>query len=817
MRVPAAVPAIAILAGTTAACLVDLPIGPAAALCLLALGAAIAAFRRTATPLVVSAAALAVFTSSWALAGPAFRAAESPPLAAVLASPPAAAGPRIIRGRLRSDAVRSPGGVTLDMDVESGGTRGGVRLTVSGVLAGGLAGEWRAGRTIDVTASLRVPGRYQDPGVPDGRLDLARRGIVLLGSAKSGALVEPVARAGWLAEGAAATRAAARTAIARHVGRWSERSAAIVTAILIGDRAGLDDEVQQKLREAGTYHVIAISGGNIAILAAVLIGILRACRVPARAGCWVAMAGLAGYAFLVGGGASVVRATLMAIAYLLAQQADHRSAPLNTLAVSAGLILVFTPLALCDVGFALTFGATLGILVGASYLSGALRRAGWLRMPGALLIASISAELALFPVSARAFSRVTFAGLALNLLAVPLMSVAQVAGMAVLPLSLAGDTLASCAGYLAHVGADGLVRTAGLVAFAPWLSQRLPPPHAAALACYYAAWCLWLWLRHAGARGTLRIAALSGVCLSGLWILVEPATLFFPGVSGRLRVTALDVGDADAILVQLPDRRSFLVDTGGSALGGGFDVGGRVVGPALWALGTRRLDALILSHGDPDHIGGAASVIRDFRPREIWEGIPVPGSRPLEALRELAAAGGALWRERRAGEETVYGEVTLRVRHPPPPEWERRKVRNDDSLVIEVGYRGVSIVLPGDIGRDVERALASSFAPAGLRVLKVAHHGSASSSSPEFLAALRPTVAILSAGSRSRITDEMLARYQAVGAAVLQTIREGAVSVTTDGHALTVETFTGTRFERRAADERAGRAPGSAFRTARRP
>ena len=110
----------------------------------------------------------------------------------------------------------------------------------------------------------------------------------------------------------------------------------------------------------------------------------------------------------------------------------------------------------------------------------------------------------------------------------------------------------------------------------------------------------------------------------GAWILVEPVTLLAPGVRGRLRVTVLDVGHGDAVLVQLPDRRSLLVDAGGSMSGSTFDIGGRVVAPALWALGTRRLDALVLSHADPDHAGGAAAVLRDFRPREIWEGMPVP-------------------------------------------------------------------------------------------------------------------------------------------------------------------------------------------------
>jgi competence protein ComEC len=266
-------------------------------------------------------------------------------------------------------------------------------------------------------------------------------------------------------------------------------------------------------------------------------------------------------------------------------------------------------------------------------------------------------------------------------------------------------------------------------------------------------------------------------------------------VAGRLRLTVLDVGHGDAVLLQLPDRRSVLVDTGGSLSGSRFDIGGRVVAPALWALGTRRLDVLVLTHGDPDHVGGAASVIRDFRPREIWEGIPVPNLAVTEALRRQAAEAGIPWLERRAGDVVRLGEVTLRIRHPPAPDWERRRVRNDDSIVIELLYGQVSIVLTGDIGTDVERAIASGFEPAAFRVLKVPHHGSSTSSSREFVSALKPRVALLSAGATTKVSDQVLRRYGDIGAALYRTDARGAITLETDGRRVAVRTFTGIRAE----------------------
>ena len=270
-----------------------------------------------------------------------------------------------------------------------------------------------------------------------------------------------------------------------------------------------------------------------------------------------------------------------------------------------------------------------------------------------------------------------------------------------------------------------------------------------------------------------------------------------PGADARapecLSVTFLDVGQADAALVRLPNRRSLLVDTGGS-LGGGFDVGSRIVVPALWALGVRRLDYLALTHGDPDHIGGAAAVLRDFRPREVWEGVSVPSHQPMSAIAEQARAQGAAWRALQSGDALRIGDVRVRVLHPPPPDWERQRVRNDDSLVLELRLGEVSLLLTGDIGREVEPQIGSRLAPVRLRVVKVPHHGSRNSSSTEFVDATRPIVAVVSAGRANRFghpAPSVVQRYREAGASLFRTDQHGAITVETDGHQIRVRTMTG--------------------------
>jgi len=371
--------------------------------------------------------------------------------------------------------------------------------------------------------------------------------------------------------------------------------------------------------------------------------------------------------------------------------------------------------------------------------------------------------------------------------------VVQVAGMLLVPVSLLSARVAAVLGYVAHVAATGLVRSAELVQYAPALSFRVAPPRWWVVAGYYAALiALACWWQRPRCRG-LALAAVLG---AASWIVVQPWTLITRWGDGRLHVTFLDVGQGDAALIRFPRGAAILVDTGGLT-GSGFDVGDRVVAPVLRAAGVRRLDAIVLTHGDPDHIGGASSIIREFRPRQVWEGIEVPSFAPLRALRGDARLVGAEWVNLKTGDRMVIDDVEVVIRHPDVPDWERQKVRNDDSIVIELRWRDVSVLLTGDIGKAVERTLSTVIPPVPLRIVKVPHHGSLTSSTPELLRALAPRLAVVSAGRANHFghpVPEVLERYRAAGAEVFRTDRDGAVTIDTDGVSVNAHTFAGRAF-----------------------
>ena len=588
------------------------------------------------------------------------------------------------------------------------------------------------------------------------------------GSVKSAALVEVRARGPRWSEAAATIRAWSRETLHRTIGQRDPEAAGVVTAVLIGDRAGLSADVEQRLQRAGTFHIIAISGGNVAVLAGIVLFLVARTGLSPRVRALTGMTTLVVYAGTVMGGASVTRATLAAAIYLGARAGDLRTGGRSVMAATLATIVAMDPVLVADPGFWLTFLASLAIVERAAAVSARIER-GWLSLGGwpqppivrsvvVLFAATLVAETILVPVTAYVFAQVTAAGLVLNFAAIPAMAVVQIAGLATLAAAAVHPVLASAPGAIAALAARTILESAGLVRYAPWAVWRVPPPPLWLVAVALAAWLAAAFSR----RRSGRIAGAAACTVAMAAILLGPVLPAFddtvlrhpachePEFPGALlRLTILDVGQGASVLVRLPDGRSFLVDAGGGAARSRFDVGGRVVSPAVWALGVRRLSALVLTHGDIDHVGGAPALVEDVVPSAIWEGVPVSGLPALDAVRRAAEQHAVPWLRVTRGDAFKLSEVALQVWHPPRSDWERRRVRNDDSIVLELRVGRVSVILPGDIGAGVEGELATLVQPAAVRVLLAAHHGSRGSTSGRWLQALDPDVVIVSRRPRA--------------------------------------------------------------------
>ena len=796
MRNPAVLFAVPLVAGTAAGVLLvdafpDRLTLAAASAAIVALVAGIGFFALSVAHGVVAALVIGSACAGLSAGASTTRSLESQPLLTWFqASAGDTSEPVTLVGVLRDDAAAGEGGVFLTLDVQGvcagacdpARTSGGVRLTVGGTPPASRVSSWRAGRTVRLSALLRTPAMFRNPGVPDESRLLARRGIVLNGTVKSAGLVDVLAEGSPVSEAAAAVRAWVRTVLGRHVAPLSARSSAIAIAILIGDRTGLADEDERRLRDAGTYHVIAISGGNIAIFTVMLLLAGRGVQLSPRAAAVTAILVLLMYGEIAGGAPSVQRAVTAAVVFLVALALDHRGAVLNTIGVAAVCAVGLSPVIVTDAGFLLSFAATAAIVLGVPRLLAPLPHG---RAAAAMPAATLCADVALVPIAATYFARLTAAGLVVNVVAIPMMTIVQAGALAVLAVAPVSAGWADRCAVAVHWAATALVESARLVDVAPWLARSVPPPGLWLCAVYYAACAGLLWAR-VRRFAAAALAVTLGMLLAGVPIASRDAVaLPSPGV---LRVVVLDVGQGDATVVMFPDRTAMVIDAGGLA-GTTFDIAGRVLLPSLRALRVEHVHAVAITHGDPDHMGGAEGLLRAFAPPVVWEGVPVPPHPGLRALAAQAAAQRLVWRGVRGGDRERVAGVDVRVLHPPEPDWERQRVRNDDSIVVELRYGDVSILLPGDIGREVERALIPTLRLGATVVLKAAHHGSATSSSEEFVDAVRPAAVIFSAGKNNRFghpAPTVVERFERRRIRMFNTAKDGAVFVETDGRRVRV-------------------------------
>jgi competence protein ComEC len=613
---------------------------------------------------------------------------------------------------------------------------------------------------------------YRNPGADAADIRARHEGLAAFAHVKSAQLVEIVPEASALAR----ARSWARRALARFVGPGQEES--LVRAMVLGDRAGLDERTAEAFRVSGTYHVLALSGAQVALVAGLVVALARRLGGSPAHQAVLGGAVAALYAAFVGGDVPVVRASFMAVVLLGGRALDLDADLANLLGLAALVLLVHRPSNATDVGFQLSFGATLGLVLLTPSLVEVLPRLP-LRMERAVA-ASLAAQAALLPVLALHFHRIAPAGVVLNLLAVPLSSVVLLAGLLVLACAGVATVLAPLAGRAAWLAAHAFLQSGELGLASPVLDPRMPAPSGLA-------WCL---------HGTGLVLLVRGRRRRGLVLLAISTALVLAGpgpsgVDGRLHLTALDVGQGDAIVVRSPNGRVLLVDAA-PALEGRFDLGESVVAPFLWSFGVRRVGTMALSHAHPDHVGGAPFLVRTFAVDEVWEGPAPPLVRTYARLDHALRDTGVGRRSVARGVVEDWDGVRVRVIGPAPGR-APREVRNDDSVVLALEYGAVRMLLTGDVETGAEERLA----PGSAVVLKVPHHGSRSSSSERFVAAVSPSVAIVSAGRRNAFGHphpEVLERYRGRGALVLRTDRDGAVTVSTDGNRVWVNTFaTGIR------------------------
>lgn len=665
-------------------------------------------------------------------------------------------------------------------------------------VAGGAAGA--AGRLLGIRARLELPHGARNEGERPERESLADEGVsVILVVHRAGDLAVFGAAPGWSAWWARA-RAGCAGAVES---RLPALQATVLEGILWGDRGNLPMDLRQEFSDTGTVHVLTTAGLHVGMMAAMLAGLLSCLPLPRAVRSGAVVAAVWSYAQLAGFHLPTVRAATMLSVGIVASQTGRARSPSAILASAALAVCLPHPLALLSPSFAMSFACVGGIALLGPALSalGLNRSLGVPHLGVEVLRTSVAVQLAMWPMQALYFNAFTPYAVIANMLVVPLVGIVMAAGSALVVLSAwlpaLGAPVANLVSWLLAVLVGIVERTAQL----PFAHIDVPPPNVAFLVLYWLALGALAWgASRIVRRWRLCAAAAVATALLG-------AVYLAPGVAAaldpRLHVDAIDVGQADCILVRAPGMRAMLVDGGGRLERGGSSavvaqpigdrIATRVVLPFLLRHWVLHLDAVVLTHPHGDHVGGMPVILTRERVDRVYDSAQLYAGPAYQRALEVMRERHIRWiRAQRGAAFDLGPDARVQVLAPELPLITGSSSDiNNNSVVLRLTFRRVAILLTGDAQAEAEaRLLSHGGADLRADILKVGHHGSAYSSTPQFLAAVRPKIAVISCGLHNVFghpSPRTLDALREAGARTYRTDLDGGISIATDGASIQAE------------------------------
>ncbi len=681
------------------------------------------------------------------------------------------------------------------------------------------------GDYVTVSVIPRRPRNYKNPGSFDYRQALGRSGIFLVAyGSGSGFLTgkHPKEHTGpgtRVLRAADASRRRIRRTIDEHV--QDEGARGVITALVIGDQGRISREVRRMFASTGIIHILIVAGlhlGIITHLAYLLFKLLLSrsrylclhANIP-KLSLSLSLIPMIAYLLISGAHPPVIRSSIMLTVYGLIFLADRHQSRWIGILVAAFLILAMEPGALYSISFQLSFVSVGSIIAFMPAMTRLIER--MTSIPGlqraALLPRAVRAVLGMLLVSlfitiglagllAFYFNTVPLLGILLNVVVIPVF------GYGVLPLSL----LSSVAGISLPPALQGIPRE--LFALTSWLIQgsigvigrisriplasiRVPTPSIPELVLYYAIVLVVINVKRIGPR----LAAVLVTLLATALFAAVGYHVYTTHSGKDLSITFLDIGHGDSALVEFPHGRTMLIDGGGS-LTGSYDTGESVVARYLWSLGITSIDDVVASHPQVDHIGGLGFVIRHLHAREVYRSDCGPDTAIYRDFMDAIRISGvavhtittAALSRRISGVDVTLFSVPHEACNPGS-----NRDANNYPVLTRIAYGRVSFLFTGDIEKKAEQLLVDAYGGHGVlraSILKVAHHGSKTSSTGRFIDTVRPAIAVISAGENNRFhlpAKVVLRRFFRRRVCVLRTDRSGAIRITTDGTRLRIRRY----------------------------
>jgi len=562
-----------------------------------------------------------------------------------------------------------------------------------------------------------------------------------------------------------------------------EPAASIVAGELWGERAQLPPDLRAEFQETGTVHVLVTAGLHVGLVALLVAWGCARLRAPRTIACCAGIVAVWAFATFSGLELPALRAATMATCALTARACGRAALSWNTLAIAAIVVIAAIPGTIASPAFWLSFCCVGAIFAVGSAIDDALRtRIALPHRVREALVLTLATQLGTWPITAAVFLQWSSYALLANLAVVPCVPCTMLLGALQLALAWCAPLAQAAANLNGWVltWVIGVVRTLGSL---PGSTIAMTPAPCWCIALYEVSLLVAVPLIRGG-----------GATLALTFALTATALVLWPPQSftGQLKITVLDVGQADAIVIETPAHHAMLVDAGGRLERGVQNddssaerVGERIVVPFLLREGVHQLDALIVSHPHGDHVAGCAPVLRKLRVAEIADSGQTYGGHAYHDCLDTASADRVPVVYPRAGDvwRTADG-VTLTFIGPSLPFIGGKNAINDNSIAFVLQYRSFRMLFTGDAGVAAEQRFLSEGIDLHADVLKVGHHGSAYSSSPEFIAAVHPRYAIISVGRHNMFghpapsTIETLKNFAAI---VDRTDANAAVIISTSG------------------------------------
>ncbi len=689
---------------------------------------------------------------------------------------------------------------------------------------------FRYGQIIRFKTKLKIPRNFHNPGGFDYEKYLRFKGILVHGFISNPThLVMLRENQGQPLRMQLETFRHQLKAIIRS---YSESPASgMIQALILGDQHEIPKTVRDQFNRTGVSHILAISGFHVGIIAFISILMVRMIMRTSeylllrfnitKVSMALSFIPVFVFALIAGMGISVVRATIMALAFLVSIFLGKERDLYHTLALAALLILVVWPPSLFDISFQLSFSAVAAILFITPKLTALIPKPPREGRPKTLLfiyrrlydialfvIVSVSATLGTLPLVIFYFNRISIITIPANLVVVPILGMlALPVCMAIVPASLFSTTLTAWLVKLSAFLVQLAVRIVDFFASIPWAAYYVVTPNAIEIIVYV---LLLLILFSLIDNRTKRRSALTseseslsrrGILLTGM--LVGLMFFFFAYLlygnftetqNRDLRITAIDVGQGNSTLIRFPGSKKMLID-GGGFFNDEFDIGRYVVAPYLWHQKIRRIDIVVLTHVHPDHLNGLKFIVENFDVGEVWSNGHEDDTESFQEFKRIITDRKIPFHQVSAATPPIQIDaVHIQILNPAvsahlADDWNTYEGINNHSLVTILTYGAISVLLPADITERTEARLVRQGVKIKSDILFMPHHGSLTSSNELFLEAVHPRIAIVSCGKDNIFRlphPDVLDRYDVRKIRVLRTDRDGAVTISTDGRDLRI-------------------------------